>query len=466
MGDTQIFHYVNFLIGKGMSPYRQIFDMNMPGSYLSDFIGTAIFGSSDIGWRLYDYTLLAILTAAFIFIAIEYDWLAGLYAGVLFALIHGSEGPWQTAQRDQVMTVLVILGYAFAFTGIRRRRTLFFFFSAISFSLAATIKPTATLAAFLLIVLALQHLKYQRLSVWPYVRAITIGTFLILLGTLVFLEWRGSVYFFFSNNFAFTKFYSLMARPSFLYLLRHCAPRWLMVLLMLATLLLFRNRSWRNWEIQAVLSGVLFGLVSYFVQAKGFPYHRYPFIAFALLWVGLEFVIALQARGFNRWLAVMGLLVGSLLIGPFYLSQVKNAEQSNALPIALVRDLERFPTSQLWGNVQCLDAVDGCYSALYRLKIKQSTGLMGDQLIFSHQPNSAIIEFREQFLRGLELAPPTVFVETNFVYGEPPSFRKIEAWPQFDKFLRQNYTVVSERTFPTSPGDSEAPGYRIYFRAY
>jgi len=105
MGDTQIFHYVNFLVGKGMSPYRQIFDLNMPGSYLSDFIGTAIFGSSDLGWRLYDYTLLAILTAAFIFIAVEYDWFAGLYAGVLFALMHGSEGPWQTAQRDQVMTV-------------------------------------------------------------------------------------------------------------------------------------------------------------------------------------------------------------------------------------------------------------------------------------------------------------------------------------------------------------------------
>jgi hypothetical protein len=88
---------------------------------------------------------------------------------------------------------------------------------------------------------------------------------------------------------------------------------------MLATLLLFRNRSWRNWEIQAVLSGVLFGLVSYFVQAKGFPYHRYPFIALSLLWVGLEFVSALPARGVNRWLAVMGLLVGPLLIGPFYL---------------------------------------------------------------------------------------------------------------------------------------------------
>lgn len=118
------------------------------------------------------------------------------------------------------------------------------------------------------------------------------------------------------------------------------------------------------------------------------------------------------------------------------------------------------------GSVQCLDAVDGCYSALYRLKIKQSTGLMGDQLIFSHQPNSAIIEFREQFLRGLELAPPTVFVETNFLYGEPRSFRKIEAWPQFDDFLRQNYAIVAERTFPTSPADSDAPGYRIYFRVY
>jgi hypothetical protein len=30
--------------------------------------------------------------------------------------------------------------------------------------------------------------------------------------------------------------------------------------------------------------------------------------------------------------------------------------------------------------------------------------------------------------------------------------------------LRLNYTVVSERTFPTSPGDADAPAYRIFLR--
>jgi hypothetical protein len=434
----------------------------MPGSYLSDFIGTAIFGSSDIGWRLYDYSLLATLTAALIFIAVIYDWFAGLYAGVIFSLIHGSEGPWQTAQRDQVMTVLLVLGYALAFAGIRKRESLLFFFSAVSLALAATIKPTAALAAFLLIILALRHVKSKRLSVWPYARAITIGTSLVLLSTATFLQWRRSVPSFFSHIFAYTKYYSLLARPSFSYVLHHCAPRWLIILLMLATFLLFRNRSWRNWEIQAVLGGVLFGLISYFVQDKGFPYHRYPFLVFALLWVGLEFVIALKTSASSRWVGVMGLLSGSLLIAPFYLFQVKTAQQSNALAIALVNDLQRLPPSSLSGSVQCLDVVDGCYSALYRLRIKQSTGLMGDQFLFSLRPNSAISKFREEFLREIESAPPTVFVETNFWYGEPTSFRKIEAWPQFAEFLLQNYTIVSERSFPTSPADSEAPGYRIY----
>jgi hypothetical protein len=465
MGDTQIFHYVNFLMSKGMSPYREILDINMPGSYLSDFIGTSIFGRSDMGWRLYDYSLLGVLIASCIFIAATYDWFAGLFAGVLFTLVHGSEGPWQTAQRDEVMTVLLILGYAIAFAGIRQRRSPLFFFSAVSLSFAATLKPTAFVAAFVLGVPAFRHLSTQQTRIWPYMRAVIIGTSFVLLTTLIFLEWRGSFCYFFRGLFTFTSHYTAMNRPSFAYMMQHVVPRWLIILLALAAILSIRNRSWRKWEIQAVVGGVFFGLLSYFAQYKGFPYHRYPFLAFALLWVGLEFVIGLRTPGFTRWVGITGLLTGSLIVAPFYLSQIKRAEQSNALSIALVNDLERLAVHQLQGSIQCLDVVDGCYSALYRLQLKQITGIMGDQLLFSVQPSSAVSGIREEFLRQIESSPPRVFVVTNFWYGESPSFNNLDSWPKFAEFLRNNYTVVSEQTFPKSPTDADVPGYRIYLRS-
>ncbi len=138
MNDSAVLHYVTFLIRRGMSLYREIPDINMPGTYFSELLGIGLFGPSDLGWRLYDYSLLVVFTGAAVTIASAYDWFAGLYAGILFALIHGSEGPWQTAQRDEVMAILVVVGYAFMFHGTRKRRPLFFLLSGIFFGLAST----------------------------------------------------------------------------------------------------------------------------------------------------------------------------------------------------------------------------------------------------------------------------------------------------------------------------------------
>src|SRR6266852_3123477 len=62
MNDSAVMHYITFLISKGMSPYREIPDINMPGSYFSEFLGIGLFGPSDLGWRLYDYSLLVVFT--------------------------------------------------------------------------------------------------------------------------------------------------------------------------------------------------------------------------------------------------------------------------------------------------------------------------------------------------------------------------------------------------------------------
>src|SRR5579875_1235195 len=57
MWDMQVMHYVSFLIDRGWAPYRQIGDMNMPGAYLFEGWALHLFGSTDLGWRLYDFSL-------------------------------------------------------------------------------------------------------------------------------------------------------------------------------------------------------------------------------------------------------------------------------------------------------------------------------------------------------------------------------------------------------------------------
>src|SRR5258708_31042412 len=64
LGDAQVFHYEIFLMRSGMSPYREILDINMPGSYFSEFFGMSLFGTSDHAWLLYDFFLLIALAVA------------------------------------------------------------------------------------------------------------------------------------------------------------------------------------------------------------------------------------------------------------------------------------------------------------------------------------------------------------------------------------------------------------------
>ena len=80
-----------------------------------------VFGAGDLAWRIFDFALLGTLCLAMIAIARPYDWFAGLFAGVMFALIHVAEGPQNSGQRDQMLTALIMVGYAFLFASQRHR---------------------------------------------------------------------------------------------------------------------------------------------------------------------------------------------------------------------------------------------------------------------------------------------------------------------------------------------------------
>ena len=60
ISDAALMRYANFLLHHGMAPYRQLVDINLPGSYLLDSIVTTTFGPSAAGWRAFDLSLLAV----------------------------------------------------------------------------------------------------------------------------------------------------------------------------------------------------------------------------------------------------------------------------------------------------------------------------------------------------------------------------------------------------------------------
>ncbi len=460
MHDESIMHYVNFLMDHGKVPYKDIVDLNMPGSYFIDGWAIRLFGTGDLGWRFYEFSLLACLTTSMIVIAWPYDWFAGLFAGVLFVLAHAFEGPDDAAQRDEIMTVLVMFGYAMLFLALRMRRPILMLPFGVLLGLAASLKPTAVPLGIVLISMAAFEVRRRREAMGSYLGiglAGLLGGYCVTLGFLLQKHAFGA---FLGLIGRLVPYYAGLGHMSYMTL----APtlfsvRALIVLLPIAIILTIVNTDWKNWERWALALGICFGLLSYFSQRKGFHYHRYPFLAFVFLWIGLEFVRAVQKKGWVRVFGATGILLGVLYVVPVYALRLNAKPSTIDLPDTLERDLTSLGVAKLQNQVQCMDLVSGCLNALYRLDLVQYSGYIGDYMFFPPRGVSASQYDHRVLQDAFSAAPPKVIVVTSQWLGEDNSFDKIDQWSQFASYLNIHYSLSIARNF--GPRDYMV-NYRIY----
>lgn len=461
MWDTQVMHYIVLLIRHGKVPYRDIYDINMPGAYLTERWALAVFGPSDLGWRLYEDTLLASMTLAMIVIARPWDWLAGLFAGVLYSLQIGTLGPLQAAERDEVMTVLIFLGYAFLFIAMRRSRPALMLAFGLAFGLAILIKPTVLpfglcLLLFPYIVLRREGKPSRSYILYPFAGfAIALA---ILLDFLLPHHAFGSFFFILHQ---LIPYYSLLARPTLWVLIRRSLPQAFLVYLPLTLLLAAASRKSANWEMWAIRAGFLFGGWSYFVQGKGYDYHRIAFVCFGLLWIGIEFTTALRQHGWRRNVGTAGLAFGVLFMVPFNARKVHARHDVNSAVPVLEQDLVRLGGNRLQDKVQCLDMVGGCFSALFRLGLVGNTGFTGDTQFFGPNDGKVVPYYRNLFWDEIHQNPPAVIILSNEWYQSSRySFDKLNTWPEFRDYLNSAYRLDATQ------GPFVLYGYSMFYRIY
>ena len=461
MWDTQVMHYIVLLLKHGKVPYKDIYDINMPGAYLTERWAIAIFGSGDLGWRLYEFTLLGSMTLAMIVIALPYDWLAGLFAGVLFSVQLGSLGPMQAAERDEVMTVLIFIGYAFLFAAVRKAVPWLMLPFGLAMGIATLIKPTVVPLVLCLLLFLLVVLRRREKSPVAYILFAIAGLGIALGILLDFLLPPHAFGPFFLILSKLVPYYSSLAHPSLWVLIRRSLPQAFLVYMPLTLLLAVASRSRANWEMWAVRAGFLFGGISYFVQRKGYDYHRIAFLCFGLLWIGLEFTAALKDRGWRRNVGVVGMAFGVLMMVPLNARKVHGRHDVNAAVPVLEQDLLRLGGNKLQGKVQCLDMVGGCLSALYRLDLVQSTGFTGDTQFFGPDDGRVVPYYRKMLWDDFHQDPPDVIVLSNEWYQESNySFDKLNTWPEFRDYLNSAYRLEATQ------GPFTLYGYPMFFRIY
>ena len=142
-GDAAFLHYIAYLINEhDFVPYRDIFEVNMPGTYLFHMAIGKLFGYSDFAFRLVDTTWLTLTLIVSWLLMRPFGRVVAFSACFLFGLVYFKGNVYHSLQRD----FIVLLPIATALLlGTQRKPyhsiNLIHLLQGILFGLAGLIKP-------------------------------------------------------------------------------------------------------------------------------------------------------------------------------------------------------------------------------------------------------------------------------------------------------------------------------------
>jgi hypothetical protein len=462
--DAPLMHYVAWLIAQGAVPYRDVFDMNMPGVYLLHLGVISMLGEGDRAWRLFDLGWLVLTAAAlFGFSRRLGDAWTGLAAALLFVLYHLSGGAWRAGQRDFLLTLFLVLaawGAARVWeTGGARSPMVW---GGLAAGAGVMLKPQAALFwVFCAAVVALgsRHSSMIRaLALWC---AAGLTVPVLIMG---WLAWRGGAGPFASILTGYVlPLYSHVGRVPVWGAVRWHVFGWEIWSSLVALGLLGLARAEappcgiRRWL--AVL-GAVYGALHFALQGKGWEYHLYPFAVFICALASMPLATPAKTAEPSRWaaapalsraitLAVLVLAVSLLATKGVDASDVPWIAEKGRRVASLVRDLQPLAGA---GPVQVMDVTGGGVHALLRLHLRQPTRFLYDFHFFHDEADARIQALRAEFARDLEGGRPTAIVVFEDTWRRP-GYDRLDEFPAVTRVLRRDYHLAVD-------GD----GYRIYAR--
>ncbi len=460
--DPSIMHYVNFLMAHGLAPYRDIIDINLPGSYFMDGWAMSVFGGSDLSWRMYEFCLLAVLIGSMIVIAWPYDWFAGLCAGTVFTLTHAVEGARNAGQREELMLTLILIGYACLFQALRRQRPGLMVLFGVALGLATSLKPTAALLIVVLPAFAFPFMRRAGLRTWTWMAYAAAGFAAAMLLDVWFF-WRYHAFHdFLVVSGRLVKYYAGIGNPPLSRLIKDLLNRRNLVVLVPAIVIAYVNRrrpERERLEANLLIIGILFGAISYIAQRKDFEHHLYAYFALLLLWGTIEWSRAWKSS--TAWQRPVAVCLFALLIlyrvpvATHLLSKNNPLDQQQ---LALGADFQKLGgKATLQHDILCFDVVQSCYGALYHAQILPYSNLVADYMLYPPAGYQPVTYYRQTLWNDLQQRVPRVIVVSDAWLCTDHSFNKMKEWPAMEKYIASNYDMVSFL-------DSGYGAYKLYVR--
>jgi len=465
--DAPLMHYIAWVIAQGGVPYRDVFDMNLPGVYLIHGAVLAAGGPGDLAWRLFDLGWLAATCALLWAYARPLGAAPAAAGAVLFALYHLSGGAWRAGQRDFLLCLFLLAGACAVARSVERGLAPgALVWGGLALGAGMTVKPHAGLfwlgAA---VVAAWGAWRARRPALVALVSVLAAG---LVVPALVFgwLGWRGGLRPFIAVLTGYVlPLYSHVGRTSVWQAFGWYRYGWaLWILLGLLAALALMSPAPSGAEARKVFAGLgaVYGALHFYVQGKGWEYQLYPLALFlcALAPFALRRAVDASRGPARRLPPPMAVLRRVAALGVFAMTVVvlgaKGAEALEAPWIAdkarrvalLTRDLARLAPSG--ATVQVMDVTEGGVHALFNLGRRQPTRFIYDFHFFHDEGDARIKALRAEFLARLAAEPPADIVVFRDTWNRA-GYERFHDWPELERFLDRSYTLAVD-------GDV----YRIY----
>ncbi|MGH7334330.1 MAG: hypothetical protein ACREKS_16625 [Candidatus Rokuibacteriota bacterium] len=441
--DAPIMHYIAWRISDGAVPYRDLFDMNMAGTYLIHLGALEAFGASDAGWRAFDLAWLLATSLALAAFARPWGWVSATGSALLFAVYHLAGGALQAGQRDFFLVIFLVLGALGVARWAAGAGSVTLACGGLALGAGMTIKPHAVLLAGALAVVVLVVGNRSGSAAMKPVMIFSVAAALVPAVVVMWIAasgglpaWRDIVMHY------LVPYYARLGRGHSSWAFRH----WQVWIPLTAVMLALGNAVIAGrYTVRHTIAtlGVAYGFVHYLGQGKGWAYHLYPLAAFVALLAFSELRVALLQRpiiGVPLAVSLAVTLVGLTQIGVEASrgSWIRDKEQ---MVEALTQDLGPLRTDD---SVQMLDTTDGGIHALLRLRARQPTRFLYDFHFFHDEETVEIRSLRAEFMRELTARPPRfiVFFRRGWPEGGP---ERIARFPELERRLAERYRVVHNR---------------------
>ncbi|HWP30606.1 MAG TPA: hypothetical protein VNK96_02630 [Fimbriimonadales bacterium] len=454
--------YPGYLFMQGNIPYKEIFDINFPGSFfLYGFLAKFI-GIENISLRLFDLLMLFLLS-----------WMGWVCFGPInkkgtlfgissFGLFYLGDSWWLSLQREVFILLFLLFSLVLLLKNSERYNFIRFGMIGLLGGCSALIKPHALLG-FLWIVIWDGFFRKPKDSAFGKRWVFAFCGFIVPWAlTIIYFQKIGALRDWLDLTVNYLPLYGSIAGNIEVVEGSERLLRILQGLLLTGGMFAFAGVSLLSGIVGLrehqegrsrvlLLLGLAFAYWLYpVIPGQFWLYHWIPFVYFACLLGGLSFFSMDAPRNLRptRVLLLAGVVLTSSLLFPT--RALKEAiSETNPRELARVDEMVAFlkPRLKPGDNIQPLDWTGGAIHAMLILRAKLATRYMQDFHFYHHISHPYIQSLRLDFITKLEREKPKFVIrvlspDKPWVFGPDTT----KEFPELNSFLSKEYVIVKEGT--------------------